>query len=132
MKGKESFPGNGKQSVRPGHEDLLGLRKQLKGKEMELEILKKAVSIISKNDYWYIGLSQITKRDGRLEWCVSVGSFNLWVFYFWAFGCGKREQGKQKAKEKINATYFGSHQRYGSPKIAIELTKSVIPFHKQQ
>ncbi len=50
VKGKESFPGNGKQSVTPEHEELLELRKQLKRKEMELEILKKAVSIISKND----------------------------------------------------------------------------------
>jgi transposase len=49
-KGKESFPGNGKQSVTPEYEELLELRRQLKRKEMELEILKKAVSIISKND----------------------------------------------------------------------------------
>jgi len=43
------------------------------------------------------------------------------------FGCGKREQRKQEAKEKISATYFSSHQRYGSPRIAIELTKSGYP-----
>lgn len=50
VKGKESFPGNGKQSVSPEHEELLELRKQLKRKDMELEILKKAVGIISMND----------------------------------------------------------------------------------
>jgi transposase len=50
IKGKESFPGNGNQSVTSEHEELLELRKQLKRKEMELEILKKAVGIISKSD----------------------------------------------------------------------------------
>lgn len=49
-KGKESFPGNGKQAVTPEYEELLELRKQLKRKEMELEILKKAMSILSKSD----------------------------------------------------------------------------------
>jgi transposase len=49
-KGAESFPGNGNQSVTEEHNELLELRKQLKRKEMELEILKKAVGIISKSD----------------------------------------------------------------------------------
>ncbi len=48
-------------------------------------------------------------------------------YYFRAFGCGKREQRKQEAKEKISATYFSSHQRYGSPRITVELTKSGYP-----
>jgi transposase len=50
IKGTESFPGNGRQSVTSEYEELLELRKQLKRKEMELEILKKAVGIISKSD----------------------------------------------------------------------------------
>ena len=50
IKGKESFPGNGRQSVTSEYEELLELRKQLKRKEMELEILKKAVGIISMSD----------------------------------------------------------------------------------
>ena len=49
-KGKESFPGNGKQSVTAEQEELIELRKKLIRKELELEILKKAVGIISKND----------------------------------------------------------------------------------
>jgi transposase InsO family protein len=44
-------------------------------------------------------------------------------YYYRRFGYGKREQRKQEAKEKISATYFSSHQRYGSPRIAVELTK---------
>jgi len=47
---REESQVKGKQSVTPEYEELLELRKQLKRKEMELEILKKAVSIISKND----------------------------------------------------------------------------------
>lgn len=42
-------------------------------------------------------------------------------------GCGKREQRKQEAKEKASVTYFSSRQRYGSSRIAIELTKSSYP-----
>jgi transposase len=49
-KGSESFPGNGKQYVSSEQEELIALRKELKRKDMELEILKKAVSIISKSD----------------------------------------------------------------------------------
>lgn len=49
-KGAESFPGKGKQSVTADYNELLDLRKQLKRKDMELEILKKAVGIISKSD----------------------------------------------------------------------------------
>jgi len=45
-------------------------------------------------------------------------------YYYRGFDCGKRDQRKQEAKEKISETYFGSHQRYGSPRIAAELTKS--------
>jgi transposase len=50
-KGAESFPGNGKQFVTSEQEELISLRKELKRKNMELEILKKAVSIISKSDF---------------------------------------------------------------------------------
>jgi transposase InsO family protein len=48
-------------------------------------------------------------------------------YYYRHFSYSKREQRKQEAKEKISATYFSSHQRYGSHRIAVELTKRGFP-----
>lgn len=48
-KGKESFPGNGKQAVSPQAKDLLTLQKEYARLQQEHEILKKAIGIISKS-----------------------------------------------------------------------------------
>ena len=45
-----SFPGNGKESLTEDQKENRRLRKALKDKELELEILKKAISIFSKKD----------------------------------------------------------------------------------
>jgi putative transposase len=44
-------------------------------------------------------------------------------YAFRRMGAGKREQRKKEAKEKISETYFASKQRYGSPRIAMELNQ---------
>ena len=67
--------------------------------------------------------------DNQKKWTVEMMCKVLEVstsgyYYYRGFDCGKRDQRKQEAKEKISETYFGSHQRYGSPRIAAELTKS--------
>jgi transposase len=49
LKGKESFPGNGKQAVNPQAKDLLTLQKEYARLQQEHEILKKAIGIISKS-----------------------------------------------------------------------------------
>jgi len=48
--GEGSFPGNGSLKLTPEQERIYELEKKLKDAELEREILKKAISIFSKND----------------------------------------------------------------------------------
>ncbi|MEN5436776.1 MULTISPECIES: transposase [Sphingobacterium] len=48
--GAGSFPGNGNVKQTPEQERISALEKKLKDSELELEILKKAIGIFSKND----------------------------------------------------------------------------------
>ena len=52
-KGEGSFPGNGKPKHTPEEAEIARLKKALKDTEMERDILKKAISIFSKNDGKY-------------------------------------------------------------------------------
>ncbi len=49
-KGALSFPGQGKEALSTEAKELAFLRKKLQEKESELEILKKAMGIISRSD----------------------------------------------------------------------------------
>ena len=49
QKGETSFPGKGVQSLSEEARRIMELEKRLNDSEIELEILKKALSIISKN-----------------------------------------------------------------------------------
>ena len=49
-KGAESFPGNGNQAVGDEAKELLRMKKENSRLRQELEILKKALGIISKSD----------------------------------------------------------------------------------
>lgn len=54
-KGK-SFPGNGKPKMTAEESEIARLKKELTDMRMERDILKKAVSIFSKNDGKFTGL----------------------------------------------------------------------------
>jgi len=47
---KNSFPGNGKPTMTDLERENSNLKKELRDKELELEILKKAISIFSRKD----------------------------------------------------------------------------------
>jgi len=51
-----SFSGKGKANLTPEQQEIVNLKKALKEAQQESEILKKAVSIFSKNDGKYSGL----------------------------------------------------------------------------
>jgi len=51
-----SFPGNGKESLTEEQKETRRLKKALAEKELELEILKKAISIFSKRDRTFLDL----------------------------------------------------------------------------
>ncbi|MFX1706888.1 transposase [Chitinophaga sp. CC14] len=53
--GSRSFPGNGKQDLTPEQKEIQSLKKALQDAEMENRILKKAVSIFSRDDNKYSG-----------------------------------------------------------------------------
>ncbi|ACU60031.1 transposase [Chitinophaga pinensis] len=53
--GTRSFPGNGKQDLTPEQKEIQALKKALKEAEMENQILKKAVTIFSKEGNKYSG-----------------------------------------------------------------------------
>lgn len=53
--GSRSFPGNGKQDLTPDQKEIQALKKALHESEMENRILKKAVSIFSRDDNKYSG-----------------------------------------------------------------------------
>lgn len=53
--GSRSFPGNGKQDLTPEQKEIQALKKALQESEMENRILKKAVSIFSREDNKYSG-----------------------------------------------------------------------------
>lgn len=48
--GDQSFPGNGKVNRTPEQEEIHQLKKALREAQLERDILKKAVTIFSKND----------------------------------------------------------------------------------
>lgn len=48
--GEGSFPGNGKLKLSPEEKEVIELKEKLRKAEMENEILKKALHIISKSD----------------------------------------------------------------------------------
>jgi transposase len=50
-----SFPGKGNQALTPEQQEISNLKRQLHEAEIERDILKKAVSIFSKNDGKYLG-----------------------------------------------------------------------------
>lgn len=50
-----SFPGNGKVILTEAEQEIAKLRKELREAQQERDILKKAVSIFSKNDGKYLG-----------------------------------------------------------------------------
>jgi transposase len=52
-KGEHSFSGQGKKGMTSQEAEIARLRKQLREAELERDILKKAVSIFSKNDGKY-------------------------------------------------------------------------------
>jgi transposase len=52
-KGENSFSGHGKKNMTPQEAEIARLKKQLRDAELERDILKKAVSIFSKNDGKY-------------------------------------------------------------------------------
>lgn len=49
-KEEQSFPGKGKVNLNPEQAEIIRLKKELKEAQIERDILKKAVSIFSKND----------------------------------------------------------------------------------
>jgi transposase len=53
--GKESFPGNGNQTLTDEQKQIAALKKELFEAKAENEILKKAVNIFSRNDSKYSG-----------------------------------------------------------------------------
>jgi transposase len=53
--GPRSFPGNGKQDLTVEQKEIQALKKALSEAEMENRILKKAVSIFSRDDNKYSG-----------------------------------------------------------------------------
>ena len=52
-KGEHGFSGHGKKSLTPQEAEIAQLKKELREVEIERDILKKAVSIFSKNDGRY-------------------------------------------------------------------------------
>lgn len=50
-----SFPGNGKVVLNEAEKELARLKKELRETQLERDILKKAVSIFSRNDGKYSG-----------------------------------------------------------------------------
>jgi len=55
VKQGSSFPGKGKVILSESEQELARLRKELRDTQIERDILKKAVSIFSKNDTKYSG-----------------------------------------------------------------------------
>jgi len=52
-KGESGFSGNGKKALSPQEAEIARLKKELREVEIERDILKKVVSIFSKNDGRY-------------------------------------------------------------------------------
>jgi len=55
IKAASSFPGNGKVILTEAEQEVARLKKELRETQMERDILKKAVSIFSKNEGKYSG-----------------------------------------------------------------------------
>ncbi|CAL2086293.1 transposase [Tenacibaculum sp. 190524A02b] len=66
LSGKEPFTGSGNVSLTPQEKEIRRLKKQLKETELERDILKKVVSIFSKNDGNNIPIKFVTNLIGIL------------------------------------------------------------------
>ncbi|WP_242400756.1 IS3 family transposase [Flavobacterium indicum] len=120
--GEGSFPGKGNLKLTPEQEKIVELEKKLKDAELERDILKKGnrhffqersmkYKFIKHHEY----LFSIEKMCKVLE----VGSSS---YYKWkSKTLSKRTIRKNEIKQQITTIYFASKQRYGSPRITIEL-----------
>ncbi|MFV8337340.1 IS3 family transposase [Flavobacterium sp. RSP29] len=120
--GEGSFPGKGNLKLSPEQEKIHELEKRLKDAELERDILKKGnrhffqersmiYSFIKNNEQVF----PIEKMCKVLQ--VSSGSYYRWKKQT----ITARQQRKITIKEKITLIYFESKQRYGSPRITLEL-----------
>jgi hypothetical protein len=132
-KGEGSFPGNGKPKQTPEEAEIARLKKALRDAEMERDILKKAVSIFSRNDgrysnqptgrqvhkgaYFYISHKMCkafnVSRSGYYKWLNSAPS--------------KRTIENQEILQEISLIHKESGQTYGSPRISKALKAKNIP-----
>nr|WP_231380079.1 IS3 family transposase [Flavobacterium sp. CG_9.1] len=120
--GEGSFPGKGNLKLTPDQEKIYELEKKLKDAELERDILKKGnrhffqersmiYSFIKNNEQ----LFPIEKMCKVLQ--VSSGSYYRWKKQI----ISARLQRKNAIKERMTLIYFESKQRYGSPRITLEL-----------
>ena len=120
--GEGSFPGKGNLKLTRELEKIHKLEKRLKDAELERDILKKSnrhffqersmiYSFIKNNEK----LFPIEKMCKVLQ--VSSGSYYRWKKQI----ITARQQLKIAIKEQITLIYFESKQRYGSPRITLEL-----------
>ncbi|MFV8369576.1 IS3 family transposase [Flavobacterium sp. LB2R40] len=120
--GEGSFPGKGNLKLTPEQEKIHELEKRLKDAELERDILKKGnrhffqersmiYSFIKSNEQ----LFPIEKMCKVLQ--VSSGSYYRWKKQ----AITARQQLKITIKEQITLIYFAAKQRYGSPRITLEL-----------
>ncbi|WP_343023686.1 IS3 family transposase [Flavobacterium sp. PL12] len=120
--GEGSFPGKGNLKLTPEQEKIHELEKRLKDAELERDILKKGnrhffhersmiYSFIKNNEQVF----PIEKMCKVLQ--VSSGSYYRWKKQ----SITARRQLKIIIKEQITLIYFAAKQRYGSPRITLEL-----------
>ena len=106
--GEGSFPGKGKLKLTPEQEKIYELEKRLKDAELERSMI---YSFIKNNEQVF----PIEKMCKVLQ--VSSGSYYRWKKQI----VTARQQLKIAIKEQITLIYFESKQRYGSPRITLEL-----------
>ncbi|WPO80742.1 IS3 family transposase [Flavobacterium sp. KACC 22761] len=120
--GTGSFPGKEKLKLSPEQEKIHELEKKLKEAELERDILKKA------NKHLFQGRSMIYlfikdhEKIYSIEKMCKVLKVSPSSYYNWKRQIlSERQRKTALIKEEIASIYFNAKQRYGSPRITLEL-----------
>ena len=120
--GRPVFPGGGNEALTAEERRIRELEKRLKDAELERDILKKAISIFSRvrsMKYRFIkeyeAVFPVEKTCEVLR--VSSGSYYRYMMQ----PLSGRELRKKEIQRHIESIYFAKKQRYGSPRITVEL-----------
>ncbi|WP_348825757.1 IS3 family transposase [Flavobacterium aestuarii] len=120
--GEGSFPGKGNLKLTPEQEKIHELEKKLKDAELERDIFKKSNRHFFQERSMKYTFIKDNEKIFPIEKMCQILQAGRGSYYRWKKGKTTIKQKQIIAiKDQISSIYFESKQRYGSPRITLEL-----------